>query len=93
MIESVMKNLGVICIVFSVLLLSPVSVEAKGTTKATKNNCWLISSGEAGKKASEKTGGKVVSIKLTGKGKKSKYRVRLLVGENRIKNITVNACK
>jgi len=58
-----------------------------------RGDCQLISSQSAVKKAQKKTGGKVVSIKLNKAGKDSVYKVRVLVDEKRIKNISIKACK
>lgn len=61
--------------------------------KAQEKTCRLISSQEAAAQAKNKTGGKVVSIKLNKAGKNSVYRVRVLINEKRIKNLTIKACK
>ena len=57
------------------------------------NDCKLISSSEAIKRAQRKAGGKVVGVKLKRAGKRSVYRVRVLVDKKRIKNINIKACK
>ena len=90
-----MKNWSIICVILSALLIFSVSIEAKETQNKVKKkpDCHLISSKTAMKQAVKQTGGKVVSIKFIEEGRKSKYRVRLLVGEKRIKNITIKACK
>ena len=90
-----MKQISLIFTVFLCLLIAPVPVFSKEApkTKTSKSQCQLISSKTAITRAQKKTGGKVVSIKLDKKTKKPVYRVRLLVGEKRIKNITVKACK
>ncbi|MCW8877608.1 MAG: PepSY domain-containing protein [Kangiellaceae bacterium] len=59
----------------------------------TKKQCRMISRQQAVKKAQKQTGGKVVSVKLKNDGKDSVYRVRVLVGDKRIKNISIKACK
>ena len=61
--------------------------------KEKADECKLISSSEAIKKAQRKSGGKVVAVKLKRAGKRSVYRVRVLVDKKRIKNINVKACK
>ena len=57
------------------------------------DECRLISSQEAIKKAQKQTGGKVVSIKLNKNGSRSVYKVRVLVEDKRIKNLSIKACK
>ena len=58
-----------------------------------KKECRMISRQQAVKKAQKQTGGKVVSVKLKNDGHDSVYRVRVLVGDKRIKNISIKACK
>lgn len=58
-----------------------------------KKQCELISSQEAKEKAESKSGGKVVSIKLEKKGDASVYKVRVIVDDKRVKNLTIKACK
>jgi len=58
------------------------------------DSCRLIGSQQAAEQATRKTGGgKVVSIKLEKSGASSVYRVRVLVDEKRVKNISIKACK
>ncbi|WP_196137256.1 PepSY domain-containing protein [Aliikangiella sp. G2MR2-5] len=61
--------------------------------KNAEQNCQLLTTQEAIKKANRKVEGKIVSIKLEKKGADSVYRVRVLVGNKRIKNLTVKACR
>jgi len=69
------------------------AADRKKSRDKKKETCQLISSGEAAGKAKARTGGKVVSIKLRRAGKRSVYKIRVLVGEKRIKNITIKACR
>ncbi|TQV84902.1 PepSY domain-containing protein [Aliikangiella coralliicola] len=69
------------------------NVNAQESVRAKAQDCRLITSKDAVKKAQKKTGGKVVSVKLKRKGKNSEYKVRVLVGEKRIKNISIKACR
>ncbi len=86
-----MKN---ICLILVLCCLSfTVSGKDRKQPKGKQIDCQLISSRDAIKKAKKKTKGKVVSVKLNKRGNKSVYRVRVLVGEKRIKNITIKACK
>jgi len=90
-----MKLTGLTWPTLLIVFLASFSVVAKDKARgvSTRDECRLISSKTAMNKAARKTGGKVVSIKLSGKGKGAVYRVRVLVGEKRIKNITIKACK
>jgi len=67
--------------------------KAKKRPLPDKTQCDLISSREAMNLAQAKANGKIVSVKLVSKGSHSIYRVRMLVGEKRIKNLTIKACK
>lgn len=67
--------------------------ERNKSREKNKDTCQLISSGEAAGRAKARTGGKVVSVKLRRAGSRSVYKVRVLVGEKRIKNITIKACR
>ncbi|TQV75227.1 hypothetical protein FLL45_09840 [Aliikangiella marina] len=58
-----------------------------------KESCQLISSSEAAGRAQARTGGKVVNVRLQRAGKRSVYKVRVLVGKKRIKNVTIKACR
>lgn len=82
-------------LVAGAILLSGLSVPASSAeqTKKAERECQLISSQSAVKKAQKMTGGKVVSIKLNKAGTRSVYKVRVLVEEKRIKNISIKACK
>jgi uncharacterized membrane protein YkoI len=90
-----MKQTSLILAVIICLLFASFSVSSNEKVKATPSikECQLISSKTAMTRAQKKTGGKVVSVKLDKKGKDYVYRVRLLVGEKRIKNISIKACK
>ena len=90
-----MKQISLIFTIVICILLASFSVNSKEKVngKSTEKKCKLISSKTAMTRAQKKTGGKAVSIKLDKKGKNSVYRVRLLVGEKRIKNILIKACK
>jgi len=70
-------------------------IKAKKLPPRNKAQCDLISSREAMNRAQAKAkaNGKIVSVKLVSKGSHSIYRVRMLVGEKRIKNLTIKACK
>ena len=84
----------IVAVIISLLLASfPVSSKDKVKQKTSHKECQFISSKTAMIRAQKKAGGKVVSIKLDKKSKKPVYRVRLLVGEKRIKNISIRACK
>jgi uncharacterized membrane protein YkoI len=90
-----MKQTSFILVIVISMLFATFSVNSKDALKATTANkqCQLISNKTAMTRAQKKIGGKVVSIKLDKKGKDSIYRVRVLVGGKRIKNITIKACK
>jgi uncharacterized membrane protein YkoI len=60
---------------------------------ADEEECQIIPKQEASRTAQTKTGGKVIDIKLDSKGKDSTYRIRVLVGEERVKHITLDACR
>ncbi|MET1254134.1 PepSY domain-containing protein [Aliikangiella maris] len=80
----------IICLL-SIGLSLPVSSES---AKKGRSPCKLISSSEAISRAKQQSGGgKVVSVKLNANGAESVYRIRILVGEKRIKNLTIKACK
>ena len=91
-----MKNFCLIlfcCLLFSAGTMNLYAAERNKSSGNKSDACKLISSNEAISRAKSKTGGKVVSVKLNRKGAKSTYRVRVLVGEKRIKNITIKACR
>jgi len=86
-----MRKTSFILFIIICILVTPFAAISK--ERAANIQCQIISSKSAMTRAKNKTGGKVVSIKLDKKGKKPVYRVRLLVGEKRIKNISIKACK
>jgi uncharacterized membrane protein YkoI len=91
-----MKNLLVLFISFLLVIGSgnlALAAERDNDRDAKKDNCNLISSNDAINQANAQTGGKVVSVKLSRNGAKSVYKVRVLVDEKRIKNITIKACR
>ena len=91
-----MKNLFVLFISFLLVIGSgnlALAAERDNDRDAQKDNCNLISSNDAINQAKAQTGGKVVSVKLSRNGAKSVYKVRVLVDEKRIKNITIKACR
>ncbi len=70
------------------------SLQAQETFQGENlEGCQLISSAEVINQASAETGGTVVSIQLQDAGPDSVYRVRVLVGENRIRNLVIRACR
>lgn len=93
--ELFMKNSYFILALFLLAIALPFSTQAREIRQSKSNpaDCQLISSREAMNRAQSKAGGKVVSVKLDRKGKKSIYRVRVLVGDKRIKNLTIKACR
>lgn len=83
----------------TILYFLPLKVfaeEAKARTKtkvSAKYECKLISRAEAINQARRKVDGKVVGVQLSERGNRSVYRVRMLVDKNRVKNISINACR
>lgn len=90
-----MRNVGLILALLGLIFASDCSASARDKLqpKESKNSCKLISKKSAISKAQSQTGGKVVNIKLDKKDDRSVYRVRVLVGEKRIKNLTIKACR
>ena len=68
-------------------LLAPYAVAAD------KSSCRLISRSDAIQQATSRSGGKVVSVKLNRNGRKSVYRIRVLVGDKRVRNLSIKACR
>ncbi len=62
-------------------------------SQALSDECQLIPKQEASRTAQLETGGKVIDIKLNSNDKDSTYRVRVLIDEKRVKNITLDACR
>ncbi len=81
-----------LCITILPFAPSVFSAERKQQT-VKEQGCQLIPSNVAIKRALNKTGGKVVSVKLKRNGAQSVYRVRVLVDDKRIKNISIKACE
>jgi len=90
-----MNNASLLFIVFCLIGGLSLSVDGKEKKlmRDKQSNCQLISSRDAMNRAQAITKGKIVSVKLNRKDKKSVYRVRILVAEKRIKNLTIAACK
>ena len=89
-----MKKLTVLLMIILLVFSSDLySAEGKKQKRNNDSACKIISSSDAISRAMRKNSGKVVSVKLKRAGARSVYRVRMLVGKNRIKNITVNACR
>jgi len=86
-----MKNLCFLLL--SIVLFLSSGIDAAERGKSSKDDCKLISSSDAIKKAKRQADGKVVSVKLKRAGAKSVYRVRVLTDGKKMKNITVKACR
>lgn len=56
------------------------------------DSCRLISKNEMISIAEAQTGGKVLSVSLSGRGQGAKYKIRVLVDKKRMKNLTYEAC-
>lgn len=70
------------------------TVTANERKNSQYNSCQLISSSQAISQAKARSGGgKVVGVRLVKKGTQSFYRVRILVGKKRIKNLSIRACR
>lgn len=80
-------------VIFWVFIFAPTVWGGSLAQDSHLNGCQLIPKAEVIKRAMNRTGGKVVGIKLQKMGQDSVYRVRVLVGENRIKNLTIKACR
>ena len=62
--------------------------------KQTKQyKCKLISRSDAIRQAKKQLDGKVVGVKLNKKNARSSYRVRILVGDKRVKTLSIRACR
>lgn len=55
------------------------------------NDTQIISSQQAVKQAKEKTSGRVIGVKLKGKGRESVYKVKVLTNKNKVKNVSIKA--
>ncbi|MFT6733945.1 MAG: putative membrane protein YkoI [Polaribacter sp.] len=60
--------------------------------KQQKYQCKVISKSQAITNAKRRIKGKVVAANLVKKGKRSVYKVRVLVENKRVKTITIPAC-
>ena len=69
------------------------ALEVSRVAEEKNQSCQLISRNDAVNRAKAKAKGKILSVKLQRRGAKSVYKVRVLVGEKRIKNITIKACR
>ena len=58
-----------------------------------KYQCKVISKSQAIYNAKRRIKGKVVAANLVKKGKRSVYKVRVLIDKKRVKTITIPACK
>lgn len=58
-----------------------------------KYQCKVISKSQAITNAKRRTKGKIVAANLVKKGKRSVYKVRVLVDKKRVKTITIPACQ
>ena len=95
-------GLNRLMIVIFVVFFLPNSAWAKNGSKGEiKSNakqieryqCKSISRADAIRKAKKQTDGKVVGIQLSEKGAHSVYRVRMLVGDKRVKTLSIRACR
>ncbi len=81
------------CLLVMLIFFGWVNNPLHAKEKRKNKECQLISSQQAIKKAQRITKGKVVSIKLNRSGKRSVYKVRVLVKDKRIKNLSIKACR
>lgn len=82
-------------LILSFLLLAlclSFTVNAKEKNRRAAS-CQLISSSQAISLAQARMSGKVLSVKLSRATGQPVYRVRMLVGKKRIKNISIKACR
>jgi len=84
------------------MFILPNSAFAKGEPKQKLGNdskptkqyqCKLISRADAIRQAKKQLDGKVVGVQLSENGARSVYRVRMLVGDKRVKTISIRACR
>ncbi|WP_444997688.1 PepSY domain-containing protein [Aliikangiella sp. IMCC44359] len=81
-------------IITCLLVTGSLNLVSAASPKKANDACQLITSNEAINRAKKQSGGgKVVSVKLKRNGKHSVYRVRVLVAEKRIKNLSIKACR
>jgi len=62
-------------------------------SSSTKYECQLITRSDAINRAKNRMDGKVVGVKLSEKGDRSVYRVRILVNKKRIRTVSIPACR
>jgi len=94
-----MKKINILLLI-SALLLMTVSQQSFGKNKKKGDKgskqqyqCKMISRGSAISQAKRQTNGKVVGVKLDGRGSRAVYRVRVLVDKKRVKTISIQACR
>jgi len=95
---SINHLIAIILVVFilpgSVLAKNESKEKLKNTSKQTKQyQCKLISRADAIRQAKKQLDGKVVGVQLSEKGARSVYRVRMLVGDKRVKTLSIRACR
>jgi len=86
--------IAVILVVFILPSAALAKNETKENPKQTKQyQCKLISRADAIRQAKKQLDGKVVGVQLSEKGARSTYRVRMLVGDKRVKTLSIRACR
>ncbi len=80
------------------MALSVLSSQAIASNKThskppQQSECKRISRADAITHAKKQTKGKVVGVQFRDRGSRSVYQVRMLVGEKRVKTMSIRACR
>jgi len=88
------KNIKILSL-FVCLIALPISNFAWSyqANESQKYQCKVISKSQAINNAKRRVKGQIVAANSVKKGKRSVYKVRVLIDEKRVKTITIPACK
>jgi len=83
----------VLAITFPMLANAQEPTNKNYDNQSKKYECKLISRADAIRQARKRAKGKVVGVQLNKNGRRSSYRVRMLVDKKRVKTLSINACR
>lgn len=87
-------TITVLLLLLIVLISADVmSAEKKSVSLEHQGTCQRISRADAISQARNRVKGKVVGVQFNKRGNRSVYQVRMLVGKNRVKSVSIPACR